>query len=153
MSRVLNTDTLLGATGTLAAGFLLLTSYRASESVFVLPGDAPPFLVAQMFLYLLGAVSLAILVSGLRDGGVHFGAPNWLRIALSFATFVAATVLMKPVGFLVVAPLAVFATILILGYPRPLIAAAVSIGVVGFLYIVLVRFAQMPLPRIPGLGI
>ena len=51
MKRILNTDTLLGAVSALGGVFLLIVSHRQNASVFVLPGDAPPFLVPQLFLY------------------------------------------------------------------------------------------------------
>ncbi|MCR9085847.1 MAG: tripartite tricarboxylate transporter TctB family protein [Rhodobacteraceae bacterium] len=153
MSRVVNTDTLLGAAGLAASAVLLVSSYRQGATVFLLPGDAPPFLVPQLFLYLLAAISVAILLGGLRRGGVRLDARNWRAIGVGFATLVAATALMKPLGYLVVAPVAVFVTVLNLGYRNLLVNAAVSVGIVALLYLLLVSFAQMPLPTVPGLGI
>lgn len=153
MSRVVNTDTLLGAAGLAASAVLLVSSYRQGATVFLLPGDAPPFLVPQLFLYVLGVISVAILLGGLRRGGVSLDARNWRAIGVGFVTLVAATALMKPLGYLVVAPVAVFVTVLNLGYRNHLVNATVSVGIVALLYLLLVSFAQMPLPTVPGLGI
>ena len=153
MTRIVNTDTLLGASGLIASAILLVNSYRQGASVFVLPGDAPPFLVPQLFLFVLGGISAAILIGGVLRGGVSLDRRNWGLMALCFAIVVTAAALMPVLGYLVVAPVAVMAVIALLGYRNLLVNGAVSLGVVGFLYLLLVRFAQMPLPEVPGLGI
>jgi phosphatidylglycerophosphate synthase len=153
MKSVINTDTMLGAASVVAALALLQSSYAQSAAVFVLPGDAPPFLVPQLMLYATLLVGALMVVQGLRNGGVEVGTKNWGKIALAVMIVVAATALMQPVGYLVVAPLAVFASIRVLGYRNHLVNGLVSIGVVGLLYLLLVNFAQMPLPKIPGLGV
>lgn len=153
MTRIVNTDTLLGAAGLIVSAVLLTNSYRQGASVFVLPGDAPPFLVPQLFLFILGGISTAILIGGLVRGGVSLDGRNWLLVVLCFVIIVAAAALMPVLGYLVVAPVTVMAIIVLLGYRNLLVNSAVSLGIVGFLYLLLVRFAQMPLPEVPGLGI
>lgn len=153
MSRVLNTDTLLGAVGLTASVVFLITSYRLSESVFLLPGDAPPFLVPQLFLYILLVISTAILIGGVLRGGVQVDLQNWMAIFGCIVIIMLATALMRPLGFLVVTPLAVWLSVFMLGYRSHLLNLSVSVGVVSALYLLLARFAQMPLPTIPGLGI
>ena len=153
MTRIVNTDTLLGASGLIASAILLANSYRQNASVFVLPGDAPPFLVPQLFLFILGGISAAILIGGLVRGGVSLDRRNWLLVSLCFAIVVIAAALMPLLGYLVVAPVTVMAVIALLGYRNLIVNGAVTLGMVGFLYLLLVRFAQMPLPEGPGLGI
>lgn len=152
MKRLLNTDTLLGAALALIGTALLVSSYRQSASVFVLPGDAPPLLVPQLFLYLLIALSAILLLFGVLRGGADFATPSWGRIAAAFAIVASATALMTTLGFLAVAPVAVFLTCLTLGYRNHLLNLAVAAGVVGLLYALLTGFANMPLPKVPGLG-
>lgn len=152
MPRVLNTDTLLGAAGLAASVFFLITSYRQGASVFLLPGDAPPFLVPQLFLYICSVISTVILIGGVLRGGMQVDPQSWIAIAVCIVVIVSATALMRPLGYLVVAPVAVWLTVFMLGYRRHLINLAVSVGGVGLLYLLLARFAQMPLPTIPGLG-
>ena len=152
-TNLFNTDTLLGAAGAIGASFLLMTSYRESASVFVLPGDAPPFLVPQLFLYFLLALSIAILVIGLLRGGAELNEVRWGLVGLTMAVMVAATVLMPELGFLVVSPVAFVLSVILLGYRRPIAMVLSSLGVSGGLYLLLVKFAQMPLPKIPGLDI
>ncbi len=151
-NHLLNTDTLLGAAGAIAGTSLLVSSHLESASVFVLPGDAPPFLVPQLFLYVLIVLSLMIFVTGLLKGGTDFGQVRWSAVALVMATIAAATLLMKTLGFLVVGPLAFFLVVLLLGYRRPIPLVLSSLGVNAGLYLLLAKFAQMPLPKIPGLG-
>lgn len=153
MKRAINTDTILGAAGGLIATVLLISSYRQSESVFILPGDAPPFLVPQLFLYFTIALSAVIFLLGLRSGGLEIGPKHWRNIAVTIAVIVAAAALMKPLGYLAVAPVAVFATVYLLGFRRHLVNLAVSAGFVALLYGMLTVFAKMPLPKIPGLGV
>ena len=152
MRRLINTDTLLGGVGLAASFVLLISSYRQGATVFLLPGDAPPFLVPQLFLYVAALLSSAILLGGLRKGGVALEPTRWGAIAFGFLVVVAAVTLMKPVGYLIVVPVAVFLTILNLQYRNHLVNGTVSLGFVAALYFVLVNFAQMPLPTIPGLG-
>lgn len=153
MNRVINSDTLLGAALVLIGVGLLWSSYQQNAVAFVFPGDAPPFLVPQLFLYLWIGVSLLVFMSGLRRGGLAVPRQRWGAIALSFVVVVAAAALMRPVGYLVVAPVAVFATILCLGYRRHWINATVAVGVSGTLYILLTYVAGLPLPKVPGLGV
>ena len=153
MRRAINTDTILGAAGGLVATVLLVSSYRQSESVFILPGDAPPFLVPQLFLYFTIALSAVIFLLGLRSGGVDIGAKHWRNIALTVAVIAAAAALMKSLGYLAVAPVAVFATVYLLGFRRHLLNLIVAVGFVVLLYFMLTVFAKMPLPKIPGLEV
>ena len=152
MKRALNTDTLLGGLCVIIATFLLVSSYRQSENVFVLASDAPPFIVPQLFLYLMIGFSAALCLSGLRLGGETVGPKDWMRIALTAAVIVAAAALLKTIGYLAVAPVAVIFVVFLLGYKNHLLNIGVAVGFVAFLYLVLVNFAKMPLPKVPGLG-
>lgn len=153
MRRFANTDTVLGAAGLTVSVVLLFESFRQQQRIFVLPGDAPPFLVPKLFLCLFGTLSAAILFGGAARGGVASRTQNWARIAGCVMVNALAALLMQPIGFLLVAPLAVFATIKLLGYQNTVVSLVVAIGVVAVLYLLLVRFAQMPLPTVPGLRI
>lgn len=153
MKKVINTDTLLGAAGVLLGLILLVTSYRLNESVFVLPGDAPPLLVPQMVLYLCVAVSLAILIAGLVRGGRNVDGQRWWHILGMAVVVCGATFLMNSLGYLVVAPVAVILTCLVLDYRNHFVNAAVAVFVTGAIYLLLTRFAHMPLPKLPGLGL
>lgn len=152
MKRAINTDTLLGGAGVIIAAFLLVSSYRQSESVFVLPGDAPPFIVPQLFLYLMIGFSAAIFLTGLRSGGVQIGEKNWFNIALTVSVIVAAAAFLKPLGYLAVAPVAVVLVVFLLGYRNHLVNLIVGVGFGALLYVMLVNLAKMPLPTVPGLG-
>lgn len=152
MSKVINTDTLLGAAGVLLGLFLLVTSYQLSESVFVLPGDAPPLLVPQIFLYLCIAVSLAILVGGVLRGGNALAPQRWGHILGVTIVVCAATFFMKSLGYLVVAPVAMVLTCLFLDYRNHIVNVVVAVVVSVAIYMLLTGFANMPLPKVPGLG-
>lgn len=153
MRRFANTDTILGTAGLIVSVALLIESFRQNKRVFVLPGDAPPFLVPKLFLYLLGALSVAIFIDGAVRGGATPLSRNWIRVAGCVIVNALAALLMQPIGFLLVAPLAVFATIKFLGYKNTMVSLVVAVGVVAVLYVLLVRFAQMPLPTVPGLRV
>ena len=151
MKRFVNTDTLLGAVCAAGSLALLVSSHRLSEQAFVLPGDAPPFLVPQWFLYMAIALGASIFVGGLFKGGVDFSRQNWRRIGAVALVLLLAVWLLPVLGFLLVAPLAVFVTGLLLGYRKLWINAAVSLAVPAALYAMLAGFAKMPLPKIPGM--
>lgn len=151
MMRLINIDTILGAVLLAIGGALLVSSHQQNATVFVLPGDAPPFLVPQVFLFLWIALSLAVFVIGLLRGGTSFAPQNWFAAFGVFVLVAAATALMQPLGYLAVAPVAVFLVCLVLGYRNVLASAAVSAGVVGVLYGLLVGLARLPLPTVPGL--
>lgn len=151
MKKLINTDTVLGAAVGAGSLWLLLSSYRLSALAFVLPGDAPPFLVPQMFLYMGLALSAAIFAHGLIKGGVDFGAQNWPAILGVAVALTAATILLPRIGYLIVTPIAVFAICLLLGFRNHLLNALVALGVPLALYVMLTGFANMPLPKIPGL--
>ena len=55
---------------------------------------------------------------------------------------------MTRLGFLAVAPLAVFISVRLLGYRHHMLNVAVSLGVSVVLYVMLVRLAGLPLPRL-----
>lgn len=151
MKSFINTDTLLGAISAVIGVLLLISSMSQSATAFVLPGDAPPFLVPQIFLYLWITIALALLLNGILKGGVEVGNQNWLAIATVLAIVIIAALMMKLVGYLIVAPIAVFLVCLTLGYKDHRINAVVSIVFAGLLYGLLTGLAKMPLPPIPGL--
>lgn len=153
MMRLLNIDTILGAVLLVIGSVLLVSSYQQNAAVFVLPGDAPPFLVPQLFLYFWMGLSLVMCAGGIARGGTAFEPQNWPAIVAAAAVIILATALMRPLGYLAVAPIAVFVVCLLLGYRRHLVSALVSIGVVGVLYGLLVGLARLPLPTVPGLDL
>lgn len=152
MKRILNTDTLLGAVSALGGVFLLIVSHRQNASVFVLPGDAPPFLVPQLFLYVMIALSLAVLASGILRGGEAVPPQRWVHLAAVLAVVAMAAALMKPLGFLVVSPVAVAAVCALLGFRRVLLNIVVALVITVLLYGLLTGLAGLPLPKVPGLG-
>ena len=151
MQKLVNTDTVLGAAVGVASLWLLRSSFKLSELAFVLPGDAPPFLVPQMFLYMALALAAAIFVGGLLKGGVDFGRQNWWAIIGVAVVLTIAVLLMPRIGYLIVAPVAVFVICILLGYRNHLLNGIVALGVPVALYAMLTGFANMPLPKIPGL--
>lgn len=151
MKKLVNTDTVLGLTVGAASLWLLLSSHRLSALAFVLPGDAPPFLVPQMFLYMGLALAAAILAGGLIKGGVAFGAQDWWAMLAIAIVLTAAVCLLPRIGYLIVAPVAVFVICRLLGYRNHLVNGLVALGVPVALHAALSGFANMPLPKIPGL--
>ncbi|MDB6179503.1 hypothetical protein PAF17_18655 [Paracoccus sp. Z330] len=150
MKQLVNSDTLLGGFFGLVALILLRSSYHSSD-VFLLPGDAPPFLVAQLALYAVLALSLAILIKGVLRGGVAPGDIRWRPTFLMMALLLMTTVLFKMAGYLLIVPLAVAGCCLILGYRKPVPLVGLSVAVPVATYLLLVKFASLPLPTIPGL--
>ena len=150
MRRLANSDTILGMAVGLVGAVLLASSYRQNASVFVLPGDAPPFLVPQLLLYAMIGLSLLLVVQGLRRGGVPAGRKRWGAILGVVVVLAAATALMQTLGYLVVGPVAVFLTCLLLGYHNHLLNAAVAVGAAGLLYAMLTWLAGLPLPSVPA---
>lgn len=151
MARALNGDVALGAGLGLIGGVLAWSSHRQSAAVFLLPGDAPPFLVPQLFLYLWIGLSLLILWRGFARG-VERNAAQATRggaVIAVFAVVAVAAALMPVLGYLSVAPPAVFFTVRLLGYRRFWVNAAAALAVPVLLYIALGRFAGLPLPRMP----
>lgn len=151
VKRLMNSDTLLGGTTSIAATVLLLISYHSSRNAFLLPGDAPPFLVVQILLYAGLALALGLLARGLMRGGHAFGRVNWGATGLMVALLVIMMLLFERAGYLLVVPLGVLGACLILGYRKPVALLAVSVGVPVLTYFLLARLADMPLPKIPGL--
>ncbi len=149
MNGLLNSNTVFGALSSLVGGIFLFLSFRQAEVAFVLPGDIPPFLVPKVFLVLWIALSLAILVSGLRLPPSPLGEQNHARIVMIAVLLVVVTWLMRSLGFMIVAPVAAFATCAILGYRRHLLNAAVAVLASGALYLLLTRVAELSLPKIP----
>lgn len=153
MARVINRDTVLGAVSLAISVVLLWSSYGQSAAAFVLPGDAPPFLVPQLFLYISALLSLALIIGGVVRTVPETDKLAWGAVFTSFAIVALAAALMKPLGYLIVAPFAVLATTWLLGYRDLRVAVPVSIGSVALLYVALVRFANLPLPKIPFLDV
>jgi hypothetical protein len=76
-----------------------------------------------------------------------------MMIISTFVICVFATALLKPLGYLVVAPVAVFLSVWMLGYRNYLLNGVVSLGVSVGLYLLLVRVAGLSLPASPWLGV
>lgn len=151
MNRRLNGDAILGVVSGLTGGVLLVSCFWQADGAFALPGDIPPFLVPQVFLTMWVALSLAILVSGLRNPPVAAANREWAAIGTIAVLLIAATILLRPLGFMVVAPVAVFLTCRLLGFRRHLLNALASLLGSGTLYLLLTRVSALPLPRTPDL--
>ena len=144
------TDIAFGAVSGIIGLALLVPSYREGARVFLLPGDISPYFTPKLFVFAWIALSLAILIKGLIGLPRWSGTATqrrWFAILGTFATALAATALMKPVGYLIVAPVAVFVTVLFLGYRNHLMNAAVAILVSVGLYLMLGQLAGLTLPR------
>jgi hypothetical protein len=143
-------DISLGAVCGIIGVALLMQSYTESASAFLLPGDISPYFTPKVFLFAWIAVSLGILVKGVMGLASTSHEPvsrNWIAIVGCFAVALIATALMKSLGFLVVAPVAMFVSVWLLGYRNHVLNLAVSLGVPIGLYLMLVQLAGLPLPR------
>jgi len=143
-------DISLGAVAATIGLGLLLPSYREEARVFMLPGDISPYLVPKVFLYCWIVLSLGILIRGtlnLRTLGADRSTYRWWMIAATFLVCVCATALMKPLGYLVVAPVAVFLSVRMLGYRNYWLNGICSLVVSVSLYILLVQVAGLSLPE------
>ena len=129
-----------------------MISHRAGATVFVLPGDAPPFLVPRLYLYLWNGISIIILAGGLLGRGVPLPAIDLFRLAGVIACVVIGAVLMKLVGFLIAAALSVCVTCWLLGYRKIWVVLVTGVGSVVAIWFLLSVFANLPLPAMPGLG-
>jgi len=149
-------DIALGAVCALLGISLLVPSYQEGARVFLIPGDISPYFVPKVFLYSWIALSIGILVKGLVNLRRHTESTpqhKWIMIISTFVICVCATALLKPLGYLVVAPVAVFLSVWMLGYRNYLLNGLVSLGVSIGLYLLLVRVAGLSLPASPWLGI
>lgn len=143
-------DIALGAASGLIGLALLVPAYQEGAKVFLLPGDISPYFTPKLFLFCWIALSFGLLVKGvlaLRGGTSAAPSRNWFAILGCFAVALIATGLMKPLGFLVVSPPAVFVSVLMLGYRNHLLNGVVSLAVSVGLYLMLVQIAGLPLPR------
>ena len=152
MIRLKNADSILGAVFLVAGLVFLYISYHADKSAFTLPGDAPPFLVPQIYLYLWIAVAVIILLGGLMGKGTALPTIAWKRFLGIFAMVAFGTVAMNLIGYLPAAIITVFGVTWGLGYRRLSILTAISVGSVAAIWALLVLLARMPLPATPGLG-
>lgn len=147
-------DILLGSICLLIGVVLLVSTRWQSAAVFVLPGDAPPFLVPQIILVLWIALSLGIIVSGLtRASQGELDNPHWGSIFAAAAVIIAAIALLKSLGFLIVAPVAVVLITRILGMRTWWLNILVALVGVGALYLLLDKAARLPLPPVPHFGV
>lgn len=143
-------DIALGVVSGMIALALLVPSFREGAQVFLLPGDISPYFTPKLFIFCWIALSLAIFlkgVIGLRNWPGDGPRRNWAAVLGAFAVALGATALMKPLGYLVVAPVAVFISIWLLGYRNHVVNAVVSLAVSIGLYLVLAQLAGLTLPR------
>ena len=144
------TDITLGAVSGIIGVALLVPTYQEGARVFLLPGDISPYFTPKLFVFAWIALSLAILIKGavgMRRWSGTAAEHRWFAILGTFATTLAATALMTPVGFLIVAPVAVFVSVLLLGYRNHLLNVAVAVIVSVSLYLMLGQLAGLTLPR------
>ena len=142
-------DIVLGAVSGLIGVGLLWPTYDEGARVFLLPGDISPYFAPKVFLFCWIALSAAILVKGvvaLPNWSRKSYPPKWGAVFAAFAVAIAATGLMPPLGYLVVAPVGVFATVWLLGYSNHVVNAVVSVAVSVGLYLMLSRLAGLSLP-------
>ena len=145
-------DVALGAISVLVGGALLVPTLQEASQVFMLPGDISPYLVPKAFLFMWVGLSAAILVKGLfalKQSGAISESRNWVAILGILVVISTATFLMSSLGYLTVAPVAVFICIILLGYRKHLINLVISVAVTFGLYFTLVQLAGLSLPRIP----
>lgn len=143
-------DIALGAVSGLIGLALLVPTYSEGARVFLLPGDISPFFTPKLFLFCWIALSAAILVKGVmafRRGTGEVEPRNWIGILGTVAVIFMATALMKPLGYLMVAPTAVFASVRLLGYRNYFVTAIVSVALSLGLYLMLAHLAGLSLPR------
>ncbi|MEM9476958.1 MAG: tripartite tricarboxylate transporter TctB family protein [Pseudomonadota bacterium] len=143
-------DIALGAVSGVIGLALLLPTYRESENVFLLPGDISPFFAPKIFVFAWIGLSLAIMLKGLvtlRKWSGEMEHRNWGAIIGTFVVALLATGLMKPLGYLVVAPVAVFVSVWLIGYRNNLVNLVVAVTVSALLYLMLSQIAGLTLPR------
>ncbi len=153
MTRSKNSDIILGGSFLVIGVVLLILSYLEAETVFVLPGDAPPFLVPKIYLYLWIAISIVILGGGLFGQGAPLPKVNLRRLFYVTAGVAVSAALMAVLGFLIAGALSVCVTTWLLGYRKPVVVALTGIGSVVSIWLLLSIFADLPLPAMPGLGV
>lgn len=153
MARFINADTVLGT----VCLFLGLTLFRVTlavkDNVFILEGDAPPYLVPQIHLYLWIAISGAILAGGLRGRADAMPSIAWKRLIGVIALVACGAAVMPFIGFLISGTATVFGVGWVLGYQRPPVLAGVAAASILLIWVLLVFFAKLPLPATPGLGL
>ncbi|WP_112324147.1 tripartite tricarboxylate transporter TctB family protein [Oceanibium sediminis] len=152
MKKLLFSSALLWMAFLATSIFLLVSSFEQSDATFVLPGDAPPFLVSQLILTCLILLSGSLLISRLVQASGGLPDADWDALAAVVVIVCTAGVLLKPLGFLAVSPVAAILTARVLGYRNWLINAVVAVAGVACLYLLLVKAARLPLPPVPGLG-
>lgn len=146
-----NADTYLGAISLVIGILLLIISYQASATVFVLPGDAPPFLVPQVYLYLWIVISAVLLIGGIMGKGSPLPATDKTRLVSVICCVAVGAVLMKYIGFVVAGFFSVVITCLLLAYKKMWVVLLTStISVIG-IWALLTGFADMSLPTLPGM--
>ena len=153
MTKCKNTDIVLGGSFLIIGIVLLAFSYVQADAVFVLPGDAPPFLVPKIYLYFWIGISLVILVGGLFGRGAPLPKVNMGRLLGVTAGVAVTAALMTFLGYLIAGILAVCFTCFLLGYRKPVVVALTAIGSVVSLWLLLSVFADLPLPTMCGLGV
>lgn len=152
MARFINVDTILGAVFLFLGVTLFRVTLAVKDSVFILEGDAPPYLVPQIYLYLWIAISAVILFGGLRGRSGAMPSVAWRRFIGVISLVVAGAALMPIIGFLVSGTATVFGVGWALGYRHAGVLAGIALGSIVFIWTMLVFFAHMPLPVTPGLG-
>jgi hypothetical protein len=129
---------------------LLGPSYQEGARVFLLPGDISPYFVPKVFLFCWIALSLCILAQGLfrlRSNNHSLPQYRWRVVFTTVLVCVCATALMKPLGYVLIAPPAVFLSVWLLGYRNHPVNGVVSLVVSLSLYLLLVQVAGLSLPR------
>ena len=149
----LNADIMLGLMGILFGVSFLVYSYWESASAFYIEGDVPPFLVPQLFLYILICLSVVLCTMGFVKNIPSLEYIHGGKVLLSIAVVAIAIGMMASVGYLICAPLCFVAIAYILNYQNKKAIILSAIGVSFSLYILLVKVAKMPLPIIPWLGV
>lgn len=152
MARFVNTDTILGAVFLFLGVALFRVTLAVKDSVFVLEGDAPPYLVPQIYLYLWIAISAVILAGGLRGRSGAMPSIAWRRFLGVISLVIAGATLMPFIGFLISGTATVFGVGWTLGFRRTGVLAGIAVASIVSIWALLVFFARMPLPVTPGLG-
>ncbi|MGQ7846247.1 tripartite tricarboxylate transporter TctB family protein [Granulosicoccus sp. 3-233] len=151
MKKINNADTYLGGISLLLGVIFLVISYKESATVFVLQGDAPPFLVPQIYLFLWIAISVALLLGGLLGKGTPIPTVDKKRLVSVIGCVAIGAVLMKYIGFVFAGAISVIGTCILLAYRKIWIVFLTGILSGVLVWALLSGFADMPLPTFPGM--
>lgn len=113
------------------------------------PGDFPKFICVVLFvLGMIQLVSIVVRSKGIplidfKSVNVRYLVRVLIMLALTFVYYK----LLKPVGFLLMTPVYLFASFILFGYRKKLIAAVVAVAFPVVVYFLFSRVFMVILPR------